>query len=215
MSEELSTQTDATVEDSSAVDATTDAVSGQTAPLVQTDNAALKKEDPKKERISQEKWQKMAEETREAKAREARIKATLGIAEDQEVDVVEALATRLSDLQSEALRKEFEAQVPKVRNEKYAEAWKKINEEKGHLVKKGDLSYQDLWKMIRDEGEYKSQSAAVQETQKEEQEAFSGSIPFFGSSVSEIQGNNLSPTDKEIARRMGWTDKTFKSAGVA
>lgn len=214
MSDELSTQTDATVAEASAVDATTDAVSGQTAPLVDKTDAAQTSTDPKKERISQEKWQKMAEEARLGKEREARIRATLGIDADAEVDVVEALATKLSDLQSEALRKEFEAQVPKVRHEKYAESWEKIVKEKGHLVKKGDLSYQDLWKMIRDEGEYKSQTAAVQEAEKEEQSAFAGSVPFFGNSVS-VSNDTLSPTDKEIARRMGWTDATFKAAGVA
>ena len=214
MPDELTTQTETTQADAGSVDATTFADEGSSAPLVQKDNAAPETAEQKKERISQKKWKDMADATRKSEEREAKLKQVLGIKPEDTVDVVEVLAQKMNDLESKAQQKEFEAKVPKVRHEKYAEAWDKIIEAKKHLVQKGELTYEDLWKMIRDEGEYRQQSAAVQETQKEEQEAFSGSVPFFGSSVGAMASDKLSPTDKEIARAMGWTEKNYQAAGV-
>lgn len=209
MSDDITTQTDTTQAEAGSVDATTSADEGQSAPLV---DAA--EDDAKKNRISQKQWKDMKEKVKQADEQAAKLKESLGLKPEDDVNVVEVLQKQISDLKSESLRKEFEAQVPKVRSEKYADAWKKIVEAKQHLIQKGELTHEDLWKMIRDEGEYKSQTEAVQETQKEEKEAFSGSVPFFGNSVSAAGSDKLSPTDKEIAKAMGWTEKTYQSAGV-
>ena len=214
MSDELMNQANATSEDGGTADDSTAADAGQSAPLVQKDSAASETAEQKKERISQKKWQEMTEKAKKADERDAKIKATLGIKPEDDVDVVEVLANRISDLQSEALRKEFEAQIPVVKSEKYAKAWQEINEAKKHLVQKGELSYEDLWKIIRDDGEYKRQNAAVQETQKQEQEANFGSVPFFNNSMAGVGSDKLSAMDKEIARKMGWSEKTYQSAGV-
>jgi hypothetical protein len=205
---DTTTQTDTTVADASSVDATKKD-EGQSAAFVTKDNAAPKPD----EKIPQDKWQKMVEKTKKADERDAKLKQALGVKPDEDVDVVELLVKRTADLETAAIQSKFEASVPKVLTPKYAEAWTKILADKKHLIQKGDLTHEDCWKMIRDEGEYKSQSEAVQATQKEEKEAFSGSIPFFGSSVASMSDKS-SDMDKEIARKMNWTEKTFKAAGV-
>lgn len=213
MTNELSGQTDTTVVDTSTVDVQTPADGGQSAPLVQKDSAAAnpnETEEQKKNRISQTEWQRNVEKAKELDE----LAVTLGIKPGEKVKVVEVLQSQIADLKSENLKSAFEATVPTVKTEKYAEAWKNITDAKKHLVQKGELTYEDLWKMIRDEGEYKQQTAAVQETQKEEQVALSGSVPFFGNSIASQESDKLSGMDKEIARGMGWTEKNYQAAGV-
>lgn len=212
MPDELQMQTDTTAEGGS-VDASTSADEGSSAPLM---NAAYENDDEKKGRISQKKWQEMVEKTKKAEERDAKILEALGVKpeEGQEIDAVTLLTKTVADLKADGLKKEFEAKVPVVRNEKYADAWNKINKAKAHLVQSGELTHEDLWKMIRDEGEYKTQVKSVQETQNQEQEAFSGSIPFFSNSASSASSDKLSAQDKQIAREMGWTEKTYQAAGV-
>lgn len=217
MSQELTNQTDTTMESSSSVDDSTSADEGQSAPLIPKDDAADPNEtaEEKKQRISQTEWKNMKETVKKAKERDQKILDALGVKPEdaKEVDVVTELSKQIADLKSDGLKSAFEAQVPKVNSEKYQEAWKKITKEKKHLIQSGDVTYEDLWKMIRDEGEYQSQVRAVQETQKEEQEASYGSVPFFGNSVA-TTSDKLTGMDKEIARGMGWTEKTYQSAGV-
>lgn len=166
--------------------------------------------------IEPKKWQQMVEKVKKAEERDAKILETLGVKPKagEEIDVVTAMAQRIKDMESLAQKSTFEASVAAVHSEKYKDAWQKITEDKKHLIQSGDLSYVDLWKMIRDEGEYQSSKKDAQETKRTEEIQNASSVPFFNGGVAGAGQDNLSDMDKEIARKMGWNDKTFERAGV-
>jgi len=108
--------------------------------------------DTSKQKISQAKWQKMVESSKTGKQLLEKVAEVLGVeaAELPEAtDLMSKLESEVKTLKELSARKDWEADHPEVRKDKYREEWSDILRKKGHLVQSGDLSYDELFSLIR------------------------------------------------------------------
>lgn len=130
--------------------------------------------DDTKWKISQKKWQEMVESSKNSKQLLKKVAELFDIETDElpeASDLMGKLQKEIKTLKEQTARKDWEADHPEVRKEKYSEQWSEIVKKKGHLVQSGDLTYDELFAIIRKD----SPSATPREFT--EQQRAAGSVP--------------------------------------
>lgn len=110
-------------------------------------------DEAKKKRISDAEWQAMQEKAKKVDHLEkdlTEVKKALTKA-PEEVQKEEDLPTQVERMSELLARKDFEADHPILKSAKYSDQWKKVCEENRDLLKTGRFTYEQLWKMIKDE----------------------------------------------------------------
>jgi hypothetical protein len=172
------------------------------------DQSSASNEDAKARRISSKKWQEMAEKVKDFDKFKAALAESLGVKAEEvtEEDATVVLKKEIESLKEETKRKDWEAEHPHVRSKDVKEDWDKIVKEKGHLVRSGDLSYDDLWRLVRKEQtsttpqDYRSQELAI------------GSIPSI--SKTPIVESDIDPDVYKVMKAKGYTDAQIKMSGA-
>lgn len=160
-------------------------------------------------RKSDKEWQEAQEAAKKGQDAEAQlnqIKAALKIEEaksDQEPDVVKVLTEKMEALETKLALAEWEKSHPAVDTADNREAWQDIVKKKGHLVKSGDLTYDDLWAIIR-----KGSKPSTSNKDFKDQELNVGSIPTASKSV--VTGSEIDPDVYTAMRKAGFTDEQIR-----
>jgi len=160
-------------------------------------------------RKSDKEWQQMVEDAQKGKdaaTQLERLKDALGLAKQdpkQEVDVVTALTQKVEALEMETARAKWEKDHPAVGSPENREKWEEIIRKKGHLVKSGDLTYDELWSIIRKDS---TPSPSVRDYK--EQELSLGSVPVASKSVT--TGSEIDPDVAAVMRKAGYTDEQIR-----
>lgn len=157
--------------------------------------------DAKKDRISQEEWQKRTEEAKEGEQIKEQLKETLG------VDDAKLALQQIADLKLDNARKDWEMEHPIVRTEKYKDDWKEVTKKKAHLLKSGDLTYDELFALISRE-----KVSSLNKELNERSQMEKASVPMTSRGSPARQG--LDPETARIARAGGLTEADFKRAGL-
>jgi len=167
------------------------------------DNSAAN-DDAKSRRISGKKWQEMVEKVKDFDDFKTTLAESLGvkIPDEKNEDTTVVLQKELESLKEENKRKDWEVDHPEARK---SEEWSKIVKEKGHLVRSGDLSYDDLWRLVRKEQKTETPRAY------REQELAIGSVPT--SSKSPVQDSDVDPDVEKWMKDAGYTDAAIKFSG--
>ena len=185
---------------------------GHTVPVIPQEDtgATTTNEDAKDWRKSDKEWQAMVEDSKKGKtAAEQLEKLTeaLGIkksdSKGEEVDVVKVLTNKVESLEVEASRAKWEKGHPAVDTAEYRDEWAEIVKTKGHLVKSGDLSYDDLWAIIR-----KGTKPSTSARDFKNQELSIGSVP--SASKSTVSGSEIDPDIYAVMKKEGYTDEQIK-----
>lgn len=166
------------------------------APKAKKDTA-LTNDEAKKQRISNAEWQKMQEDIQQSKALKEKLAAALIDAPDA-VRKEDDLPTQVSKLNELIRRRDWEAQHPIVRSEKYDKVWAEVNENPRYR----DLGYDERWKLIKDE----SSSSKIKEELKAQQMESYGSVPIASKSPARAS-NVLDSQAAEYLRQAGFTEK--------
>lgn len=195
------------------VDVLADDMSGQSVdPSEQEVTGATTNDESQDWRKSQKTWQEMVEKAKKGeKALNEldRLKEALGVkgAEQKEaVDPVQALQQKLADLEMKAELASWEKAHPAVDTESNRDAWKDVVAKKGHLVKSGELTWDDLWAIVRKSAP-KSSTAEKYESQSQN----IGSVPPINSSAR-TDTHGIDPDVYSAMKKAGWTDKQIQSA---
>ena len=182
-------------------------------------------------RKSDAEWQKMKEDaTKGSTALEelAKIKAALGLDagespnvdaleklkaslkietdktdKDKKVDVIAELQAKIEAMQTETAIAKWEKDHPAVTGPAYQESWPKILKEKGHLVKSGDLTYDDLWAIIR-----KDSKPSTSNKDFKDQELNLGSVPV--PSKTTANPTDIDPDVYAVMKRAGISDEQIR-----
>lgn len=168
---------------------------------------------------SQSEWQEMKEQVNESKADSEladALKKALGIT-DKEVkeaeDPQQLMLSRITKLERDSVRKDFEADNPVVRTEQYSDKWQeicKLHDDPNH--KYHSLDYDDLLALIKKDNP-ELERAEAEYRQQEKQPLERNSVPVTGKRSA--KSSNLSPIEARAAAAMGYTDEDFKQAGVS
>lgn len=156
-----------------------------------TDSA--KNDEAKKWRKSDKEWQETQEK---AKKLEETVKA--------ESEEKKSLQTRLEQLEELSQRKDWEADHPIVRDERYKEAWDQVNKEERYKT----LTYDERWKLINRED-----ASQVNRTLAEQAARTQGSVPPSSRSTSSKPG--LDPATLDMGKAWGNSEEDFRKYGVA
>lgn len=160
-------------------------------------------------RKSDKEWQDAQEAAKKGKDAEDQlnqIKAALkieGAKSDQEPDVVKVLTEKMEALETKLALAEWEKSHPAVDTADNREAWQDIVSKKGHLVKSGDLTYDDLWAIIR-----KGSKPSTSNRDFKDQELNVGSIPTASKSV--VTGTEIDPDVYAAMRKAGLTEEQIR-----
>ena len=186
---------------------------GHTVSVIPQEDAGTaeteKNKDSKDWRKSDKEWQAMAESSKkgEAAAQQLeKLKEALGLEkskEKEDVDVVQVLSQKIENLEMEASLARWEKDHPKVDTAEYREEWAQIVKKKGHLVKSGDLSYDDLWAIVR-----KDTKPSSSKRDFKEQELNIGSVP--SASKSSPSGTEIDPDVYAAMKKAGYTDEQIR-----
>jgi len=203
--------------DNESGDDLTSLLDGQTVSVIpaEANDTAVDKSsgmEGKDRRKSDKEWQDMAESAKKGESANEqlqKLKETLGIAEKkgEEVDVLTALTQKIESLESKANQSEWEKSHPNVDTPEYREEWSRIVKEKAHLVKSGDLSYDDLWAIIR-----KGTPKTTTNRDYKDQELRIGSVPLASKTVT--TGQEIDPDVHAAMKRRGWSDEQIKSSAA-
>ena len=123
--------------------------------------------------------------------------------EEKETDPLKVVTQKVDELQTELALAKWEKSHPAVDTAENREAWTEIVKTKGHLVKSGDLTYDDLWAMIR-----KGSKPSTSNRDFKNQELNIGSIP--APSKSFATGSEIDPDVYKAMKMKGWTDDQIK-----
>ena len=160
-------------------------------------------------RKSDKEWQAMTESSKkgeEAAKQLEKLKDALGLEQTkskEDVDVVKALSEKIEALETKAKLAEWEKSHPAVDTADYRDEWAEIVKKKGHLVKSGDLSYDDLWAIIR-----KGTKPSSSNRDFKNQELSIGSVPAASKTV--VSGTEIDPDVYKAMKAKGWTDEQIK-----
>lgn len=199
-----------------ADDVQTSLEEGHTVPVIPAEASAA---EPKPDNDESKNWRKSDEEWRQmkelAKKGETaadqleKLKSALGLEEkkgdDKEIDVVAALSEKIENLEFKALKSEWEKSHPAVDTAEYRDEWKEIVKKKGHLVKSGDLSYDDLWSIIR-----KGSKPSTSQRDLKEQELNIGSVAPASKTV--VTGSEIDPDVYAVMKKAGYSDEQIRSS---
>jgi len=169
-------------------------------------------------RKSQEEWQSMKEKVEDSKTDSELanvLRKALGITAEEvkeSDDPEQLMLDRITKLERDNERKDFEANNPKVRTEQYSEKWKEIvglHNDPNHKYHK--LDYSDLMAIIeRSNPELERAEAEYRKQQKRPE--FSGSVPVSGR--SSVAPTGLSGIEAQASAAMGYTLEDHKAAGT-
>jgi len=182
---------------------------GQSVSVIPQEDSGTANDDNKDWRKSDKEWQAMVEASKKgetAAEQLEKLKEALGLEKTkskEDVDVVQALSQKIEALEAKASKAEWEKSHPAVDTAEYREAWTEIVKSKGHLVKSGDLTYDDLWAIIR-----KGTRPSTSNKDFKNQELNIGSIPSASKSVT--TGSEIDPDVHRAMKMKGWTDEQIK-----
>lgn len=169
-----------------------------------------KNKDSKDWRKSEKEWQEMKEASKKGETAAVileKLSLALGIEkpeEDEEVtDPLKLVTQKVDDLQTELALAKWEKTHPAVDTAENREAWAEIVKTKGHLVKSGDLTYDDLWAMIR-----KGSKPSTSNRDFKDQELNVGSIP--AASKTTVTGTEIDPDVYAAMKKAGYTDEQIR-----
>lgn len=180
-----------------------------------SDKDANANKDSKDWRKSDKEWQDMKEQAKKgATANEilSTLTEALGIkkkddedGEDkkEKQDPLKAVTQEVENLKQQLEIAKWERDHPAVTTAEYREAWQEIVKTKGHLVKSGDLTYDELWAIIR-KNTKPSNSARV----LKEQDLAIGSVAPASKTVTSAQ--EIDPDVYAAMKRKGWTDEQIR-----
>lgn len=197
--------------DDESGDVQTSNTEGHTVSIIpQEDTGSTETNNDKKDwRKSDKEWQAMSEASKkgeEAASQLEKLKEALGLEKTkskEDVDVVQALSEKIEALETKASKAEWEKSHPAVDTAEYREEWTEIVKKKGHLVKSGDLSYDDLWAIIR-----KGTKPSTSKRDFQNQELSIGSVPAASKTV--VTGSEIDPDVYKAMKMKGWTDEQIK-----
>lgn len=188
---------------------------GQTVNVIsqeETGTAEKKNKDAKEWRKSDKEWQEMQEKAKKGETAAQileNLSKALGVQEpkegeeEKETDPLKVVTQKVDELQTELALAKWEKSHPAVDTAEYREAWTEIVKTKGHLVKSGDLTYDDLWAMIR-----KGSKPSTSNRDFKNQELNIGSIPTPSKSFA--TGSEIDPDVYKAMKMKGWTDDQIK-----
>lgn len=188
---------------------------GQTVNVIsqeETGTAEKKNKDAKEWRKSDKEWQEMQEKAKKGETAAQileNLSKALGVQEpkegeeEKETDPLKVVTQKVDELQTELALAKWEKSHPAVDTAENREAWTEIVKTKGHLVKSGDLTYDDLWAMIR-----KGSKPSTSNRDFKNQELNIGSIP--APSKSFATGSEIDPDVYKAMKMKGWTDDQIK-----
>lgn len=156
-------------------------------------------EDAQKWRKSDKEWQDAQEKAKKADTLEVTVK-------EKEVEE-KSLREEVESLKEYNKRLEWEKKHPIVDDERYQDTWKETLDQKGHLVRKGDLTYDDLWKLVT-----KEDPSSVRRDEAAQQIRDQGSVPVSSRSAPSKPG--LDPATLEMGRGWGNTPADFEKYGI-
>lgn len=171
--------------------------------------------DKKDWRKSDKEWQEMKEKAdKGATANEilSTLTEALGIKkkDDEEgdevkekLDPLKAVTQEVENLKQQLEIAKWERDHPAVTTAEYREAWQQIVKDKGHLVKSGDLSYDELWAIIR-----KTPKPSNSSREFKEQSLNIGSVPSASKTV--VSGQEIDPDIYAAMKRKGWSDEQIR-----
>lgn len=193
---------------------------GHTVSVIPQEDAGTAKDDAivdknkesKDWRKSDAEWQQMKEASKKGETAAVileKLSSALGIEkkdEDEEVtDPLKLVTQKVDDLQTELALAKWEKSHPAVDTAENREAWTEIVKTKGHLVKSGDLTYDDLWAMVR-----KGSKPSTSNRDFKEQELNIGSIPSASKTVA--TGSEIDPDVYAAMKKAGYTDDQIRSS---
>ncbi len=164
----------------------------------QTDSAAPNK-DAKDWRKSDKEWQESQEKAKEADT----LKEKVQTKEQEE----KSLREEVEALKQLNARKDWEADNPIVRQEKYREVWDNLLKEKGDLIRTGRLTFDEAFKLIS-----KEDTTALRQTFADQARISEGSVPSTSRSVPAQSGPD--PATLEMGRYWGNKPEDFTKYGV-
>lgn len=174
-------------------------------PMVPDDSA--KKSDrnaeAKKERISQEEWQKRTEAAKEGEQIKEQLAETLEIKPEDPKDLGKLALEQIAELKRENARKEWELAHPIVRSEKYSEEWNRVNKEK----KYAELTYDERWALVNRE-----RPSSLNRELNDQAQMKKASVPLTSRGSAPTKA--LDPETARIAQIGGFTEDDFKQAGL-
>jgi ATP:corrinoid adenosyltransferase len=189
---------------------------GQTVSVIPQEDAgtAATNDDPKKEakdwRKSEKEWQDMKEASKKGETAAVileKLSSALGIekpeVEEPETDPLQLITKKVDDLQTELALSKWEKSHPAVDTAENREAWTDIVKTKGHLVKSGDLTYDDLWSMVR-----KGSKPSTSTRDFKDQELNIGSVPAPSKSV--VSGTEIDPDVAAVMRKAGYSEEQIR-----
>lgn len=214
MSEEVLEQADITprIDVDESGDVPTDEESGQNyqpvslvpKELPKVDTAEKTKveqnEEAKKKRISDKEWQENKEAAKEGEELKEKAKETLGV---ENPDQLEMIAKQITELKAENARKDWEIDHPIVRQDKYAEDWKRVNSEPRYA----SLTFDERWSLINRE-----KASSLNKELKERSQMEKSSVPVASRGTAPSRG--LSPEEAHMARLGGLTEEDFRRSGM-
>lgn len=160
----------------------------------------------KKWRKSDKEWQETVEKAKKVEDIEKKMAAiakALGVEPEKNApkeDVTEQLIREVDSLKMDKAAAEWEKDNPIVATAEYKDEWKKIKEQKIHLVKSGDLTFDELFAIIR-----KSTKPTTTKRDYKHQEIGIGSAPIPSKTV--VNGQAIDPDIYQQMKAMGYTDK--------
>lgn len=177
-------------------------------PQTEEEGSDAADEDAKAWRKSSKKWQEMVEKVDNFEKITEALSQSLGIKVDEkaEEELPVKLQREIESLKEETKRKDWEIDHPLVRTPEVRDEWNEIVKAKGHLVRSGDLTYDDLWRLVRKEPptatskEYRSQELNI------------GSIP--PASKATVATSGIDPEVESWLKMKGYSDKQIKMSGL-
>lgn len=160
-------------------------------------------------RKSDKEWQMMAEAAKKgetAAQQLEKLKEALGLEKSspkEDVDVVKALTEKIEKLEQETARAKWEKDNPAVDTTENREAWAEIVQKKGHLVKAGELTWDDLWAIVR-----KERKPTTTARDLKDQELSIGSVPQ--ASKSAATSSDIDPDVYAAMKQAGFSDEQIK-----
>lgn len=192
------------------------ATAGQTVSVIPQEDAGTtatpinENKEAKEWRKSDAEWQEMKETAKKGETAAMileKLSSALGIEKpaeaETETDPMQLITKKVDDLQTELALSKWEKSHPAVDTAENREAWANIVKTKGHLVKSGDLSYDDLWAMVR-----KGSKPSTSNQDFKDQELAIGSIPT--ASKSAVTGTEIDPDIHAAMKKAGYTDEQIR-----
>jgi len=188
-------------------------MAGQTVSVIPQEDIGTTNDDNKESkdwRKSDQEWQEMKESARKGEAAAdvlKKLNSALKIEkhdeEGEETDPMQLITKKVDDLQTKLALSEWEKTHPSVDSADNREAWQDIVKKKGHLVKSGDLTYDDLWAIIR-----KGSKPSTSNRDFKDQELNIGSIP--AASKTTVTGSEIDPDIYAAMKMAGYTDDQIR-----